>query len=349
MGRMRRFLIAVLLVTATALAQTPDEQRRAKELLSSPVLTERAWGAYWAGRLHIPSLNDSLVECLNIAQAYREADFNSEENAYVRALFDALIESGTLVPARMLASFAGHWPDEVLILLSRDQGNEDLLLAIRDQRLNQARWLAVNNLLLRIRSARFFLKTLTELQIKHQFLIVDHDEAWSGGGSGGGSVADGIRQLPKGFPPIALYQLVDFASEGYVLVAKGPRDVYYRRTVVPTNQQVGWGVPDSLSDRQQERLEYLAALNQTSADEIIQTFSPTSTIWWHGREDFTRMVDVDLDGQAARVQSFVAAAGKRGLGNLAGLRLRIVTTVEDHRRSATSSPPEVAPKEFVLR
>jgi hypothetical protein len=61
------------------------------------------------------------------------------------------------------------------------------------------------------------------------------------------------------------------------------------------------------------------------------------------------MVDVNLEAQAASVQSFVAAARQRGLGNLAGLRLTIITTVEDHRRSATSSPPEVPPKDFVLR
>ena len=61
-------LLTVLLLAGIALpAQTPPadaDAARAKELLNSPSLADRAWGAYYAGRLHDPGLRDILVERL---------------------------------------------------------------------------------------------------------------------------------------------------------------------------------------------------------------------------------------------------------------------------------------------
>ncbi len=356
MGHLRRYgedvtrlLIAVLLIRAVTFAQGFDERQRAEELLSSTSLTSRAWGAYLAGHLHLAQLDDLLCERLAEAQIYRDWDFDSEEHAYVLALFDALIESGQKVPTDILIPFKENSRDEVLILMARDAGNEDLLLAMREEKLDEAQWLTVNNLLLRLRSARLFVKTLEELRITHKFTVVDHDGIGFGDGSGYGGVSDGIRQLPKHFPPIGLYQLIVYAGEGYVLVAKGPRDVYYRRTVVPTNHQAGWGIPFSSWDDQQERLEYLAALNQMTVEQTKQVFWAGSVIRWRDLADFSSGVDSDLGGQAAGIQAFVSKAKQRGLAGLAGVTLKIIPEVADQRRNVTVVLPAEAPKEFVLQ
>ena len=65
-------LLTVLLLAGIALpAQTPPadaDATRAKELLNSPSPADRAWGAYYAGRLRDPGLRDILVERLGGAQ-----------------------------------------------------------------------------------------------------------------------------------------------------------------------------------------------------------------------------------------------------------------------------------------
>ena len=156
-------------------------------------MARKAWDVYWAGRLHTSSANDLLLAQLGSAKVYREANFSSAEYTFVLTLFDGLIESGIAVPADALESFEERWRDEVLILLARTRGNEDLLLQMRDKQLNQAQWLAVNNLLLRTGSARFFATTLAELRIRHRYLVVDPG---TGGGFGCGLVSDRQSACP---------------------------------------------------------------------------------------------------------------------------------------------------------
>ena len=347
----RRLFVAVLVVRAVTLAQAVDERNRVEALLSAPSLAERAWGAYWAGQLHDDSLDKLLIARLSEAQGLSQSGDSPEEHAYVLALFDALIQSGQRVPEKDLISFKEARRDEVLILLARDRGNEDLLLSMREEKLNQPQWLTVNNLLLRMKSAQFYTKTLNELRITHEFTVVDPVglAPGSGGGSGGGGWSCGVRGLPKGFPPIGLYQLTEYAGEGYVLVAKGPRDIYYRRKVVPTDRQIGWDVPFSMSDRQWERLQYLAALNQFAEAEVMSIFWAQSSVPWHNAADFLRRTDADLEAQAANIQAFVAAARLRGIMVPSGISLKIVPKVKDLRRSIPGSLPEVAPEGFVVQ
>jgi hypothetical protein len=209
--------------------------------------------------------------------------------------------------------------------------------------------LTVNNFLFQMRSAKFFAQTLKELEIKRTITVVDNYGPGMSSGSGYGGVGEGTRQLPRGFPPTGLYQLVVSAGEGYVLAAKGPHDVYYRRTVVPTDRQAGLGVPFAIWDRQQELLEYLAALAQIRLPEARQVFSPANTIAWQDDERFSREVDQRLEAQADSIQAFVNAAEERGFKSLAGIKLRIVPQVEDQRVKATGPLPAVSPRELVLQ
>ena len=62
-----------------------------------------------------------------------------------------------------------------------------------------------------------------------------------GVGGGGGVCGDGVLAMPKGFPPITVYDLQDAAFTGNVGLAKGPQNVYYSRTIASTDKQVGVG------------------------------------------------------------------------------------------------------------
>jgi hypothetical protein len=278
---------------------------------------------------------------LSQAQDYIDAEAASQEHAYVLALFDALIESGRNVPADLLRPFATRWRDEVIILLCRSTENEDDLLNMRAEPLNEAQWLAVGNSLLKLRSSKFFVRTLEQTHVTHKFIVVSEEAGGFGGGSGGGGVSDGSRQLPKGFPPIGLYQLVTFPAEGYALVAKGPRNVYFRRTVVPTNRQVVWGTPFGSCEKDEEQLEYLAAMTQTSIVNVSGIFSPSTTIQWRTEDDFLSRSMAALSGQSTAIQAFVETARQRGLKGLADLKLTGFPILDDRRHSTIEALPKL--------
>lgn len=350
-----RLAIAAALLLSPALVAQADavaEQHRIEQLLSSPTLTERAWGAYWAGRVHEPSVNELLLRQFSDAQSYTDADDSSEEYGYVLTLFDALIQAGMKVPADLLMPFKDQWRDEVLILLARDSGNEDLLLELRDQKLSDGQWLTVNNLLFRMNSARWLATTLRELKITHKFTVVDANVNSFGEASGtgiGGAAEDGTRELPKGFPPIGLYELSPSSGEEYVLVAKGPRDAYYSRKVVPTNGRVGWGISYATVDVQQENLRYLAAVNEMTLEQAIPIFWATSTIHWYSPESFQQQVAAALGNQATAIQAFADNARRRGIESLTGINLEITLQINDERRSRMAPLPLVEPLELAIQ
>gem|GEM_PF-3274056 len=255
--------------------------------------------------MRLPDAAPLLLDQLRSMEP-RAATADPVEQGFIDAIFDALIESDTKVPAPLLANFVPRWGDPALILLSRLSSNEELLLMLREGDLSRAQWTAVNNLLLRDRSARFFAANLRELVVRHEFDVIDPDvPALSGGGSGGTSLGCGVRMLPRGFPPIAVYQLTDLAGENATLLVKGPRDVYYRRTVIPTNTQIGWGTIVNRIDRQTDLRQYLTAWNHADPDKTRWIFDAVTPIRWHDEKSFEANVDSALHAQIMGLEEFV--------------------------------------------
>lgn len=334
---------------ARPFAQPGVEENRARELLSSPVLVDRAWGVFWISRIAVVDLGPLLIDQLASMQPYVNAGSSSDEAAYIDAVFDAIILSQTVVPERVLNPFAEHWRDEVLIVVSRQQGGEEFVLQMRDGKLNKAQWVTVNNLLLRMRSGKFFLKTLSELPLTHTFVIVEENGGSFGQGCGAGCIGCGARGLPKGFPPIGLYQLRDDASKGDVLVAKGPRDAYYRRTLVATDRQAGWSVDCMPIDGQKDGLGYLAYWNDAKLVDAQQVFCARTTLHWRDAATFKDSAESALGEQVEAIQYFLDVARQRGAGELSGLQPKIATHVEDHRQSVEPIPQSLPAKVFTVR
>jgi hypothetical protein len=318
-------------------------------MLSSPQWLEKAWGAYFAGRLHSTELQEPLVDALREAAALRDAYFGTEEYGYVAALFDAAIESEFTVPAAVLDLFEDKWRAPVVILLARDPAAEESLLRLRDQKLNDPEWLAVSNLLLGLKSQRFFAKALSEINISHSFEVKDPggSESW-GGGVGGGIYGDGVLAMPKGFPPIAVYNFVDYELKGDILLARGPQDVYYRRTLAPTDKQIGYGVSGSVLDRSKLAVEYLAALGNMTEGEAVYLFHQQTLIEFSGDDDLRQRWDGALSAQEAAIRAFIRTAQGRGLGSVTGTTLKIVPQLHDDRKITGGPVPALTPWEFVL-
>ena len=136
-----RFVDGLITITFTAglLSSQPEpihiqEARRARLLLQSPQLAEKAWGAYLAGRLHSDELQNALIDEFASAAPLRDSPYSSQEHAFLTVLLDAAIEVGVTVPAALLKPFEEGWTPPVLILLARDKQSEDSLLRLRSDK-----------------------------------------------------------------------------------------------------------------------------------------------------------------------------------------------------------------------
>ena len=344
-----RIACIFLALTFSAAAQSiPEiEIARARNLLASPQWSERAWGVYFAGQLRAEGLTEPIVGAFREAAALRDSTAGTEEHAYVAALFDAAIQSGIRVPAVVLEPFEEKWREPAIVLLAHLH-EEEPLLKLDEENLPGAQWLAVNNELLERHSHGFFVKTLSEVAITHTFTLTDPGQNIGiGVGTGSGVCGDGIAAMPKGFPPVGLYEILSAGQPGDVLLASGPQDAYYRRTVVPTDKQVGFGSCGSGIDKQKIRVGYLAEINGVSEKEARNVFEQASCLEYRDDATLRTQWDGALSSQEAAVRGFVAAAQRYGWGTAAGVRLEITVKVDDLRTVKGATPP-VTPREFVL-
>ena len=352
------FAATVFLAAGSANAQpgmAAAETVRARVLLDAPELSEKAWGAYFAARLHDDSFRESLIAQLRLQIPFSYAAPDSEEHAYIQTLFDALIELGSPVPADAALPFEDQWRAEALILLARDPVNGDELSKMREENLTDVEWLAVSNLLLRFRPQELFAMTLRELKITHRFEIVDPQRGIGFGGISACRAAASVptARTPVGFPPVGAYSLewgtTDDALGGDVLLAPGPHNIYYKRTVVPAGAEGRIATPPPAApDRQQFLLEYIERLSGLTAENGSTLFHPVTTIEWRSAADCARAIEAALDRQATNIAALLADQKQLGRVNLDGIRMEIAPTVEDRRQNASGDLPIVGPKPIPL-
>lgn len=100
------------------------------------------------------------------------------------------------------------------------------------------RWVAAGNLLAQTRAPGFAARLLGSLKIRASVYVYEREgghtlsggEGMNGGGGGGGGRSSGGE-----FPPFGYYNLDDGAHRGAVVLATGPRVIYYRRAPYPSD------------------------------------------------------------------------------------------------------------------
>jgi hypothetical protein len=344
-------LAAFTLGTACAFAQVAAPADQARRLLASQSLRDKAWGAWFAGASHDPSMLQPLLARLQLAQPLQGAQRDTEEYAYIQALFDALIQIPGPIPIDVILPFKDLWTTEILILLSRDpaaDGVESALLDMREHSMPGPEWAAVNDLLFAISSKPYFQKTLEEIRVTHTFAVADQMVFSCGGAIGCG---DSVRRFPSGFPPIALYQLwATLTRPGDALLIEQPVSIRYRRIVVPTDGQAGWNncQGDYTGTRQTLLARFFAAIGGRSADDAYQFFNPRTTINWHDAAQTSAEMEKLLTEQAASIEALIVDAEGRGLVQASGMRLAIEATVNDMRRDKNVPLPAAPPHEIAI-
>jgi hypothetical protein len=338
-------VLALLLAAPLLAAQTSPipalQAESARRLVDSPGWREKAWGAYLAARLHNDDLNRVLADQFLPAAALRDAAYQSDEYAYLTVLFDAAIDAGIGIPAALLEPFQERWAEPVLILLARDPESSPTLLRLRTDEARPLVWLAANNLLFERKSQPWFATLLGELRITHRLTAVDTARPIGRAGHGGGICGDGITRFPKGYPPVVHYELHDNGQRDAVLLAHGPRDVFYSRVVAPTDQQAGTGTCSTMVDHPSMRLAYLAALHDTPAYEVEKLFQDSTEIAFTTPAAFEQEANRLLAVQAQSIRTVLNEIAARGL-RAPEVPLRIVPEVIDQRTAAHDPLPAIA-------
>lgn len=336
-------------LSAQAQGNSDQEVRRAGQRLVSPALVDKAWGAYFAGRLHSDELNEQLIEQLRIATPFRDMPGYSEEHAFTAVLFDALIEAGIPVPVNLLEPFEQSWTAPVLILASRVKDSDDLLLRLAGAKSRDDVWLAANNLLFARKSQQWYEAIWREIGITHRFYVVDATDRGfgSGIGVGGGGCSDGVLAMPKGFPPVTIYGLGNTGDPGSVVLAGGPRTSYYSRTIVPTGKQVGFGSCMSGVNRDAIRVGYLAHLRRESERDYERLFHPETNIQYTTAEELIRQMDQSLSAQENGLRKLILALEDDGL-HAPETSLLIRPEVKDRRETPAGALPQAQPKAVQL-
>jgi len=312
----------------------------------------KAWSAWRASESAEPSEHDRLIAWLREAAPLQDAVRDSAPYAYVQTLLDLSIRSNLIVPLDALRPFENEWRAEVLILIARldpgTPGLEDALFKMREHRESLAEWSAVNNLLFRIGSPRYFSRILGEVPITHEFVLSNStvQVARCGGGFGCGI---GERKLPSGLPQIALY---DLSTDPGVLSATipGPANVTYATSVVEPDGVVTWNhceIPVNEQLLQSHDLTYLAGMAHIKPEEAYTIFAPSTSIISRDSDEIAHEMASGLETQAQAILRFIKEH-YLSLGNLSGMRLSIESKVTDLRTEGQGPLPQPPPTQITI-
>ncbi|MEO8658125.1 MAG: hypothetical protein ABI693_06625 [Bryobacteraceae bacterium] len=284
----------LLLVALPVLAQNPDAKARAWEIyrIGHDRLTDQA-----------PQLVAELVRQRHTL-AYESHD--PDTTALVQITLDALIQLDATVESGVLLEYLPRHQPEVLVLLAlHPKEHQSALLALQDELQDGAAWLAVRNLLAETKAPGFAARLLKETKYRLSVTVTDPNQRGGafGGGEGGGGAGCGVRGFPRGFPPGAVYSLKRNPLRGDVLLAPGPSPIYYRRTVIPTDRQIGWDSVLDMIDKQRAREEYLKSMLPRIPGE---TFTSYTSLVWAGEETFVSQLQAAAGEQARLITAMTA-------------------------------------------
>ena len=266
-------------------------------LFNSVLISDRAWAAYYVGKYGLKEYAPLIIDLIQQSSN----DLRDENHMGCRVFFDSLIQLDVAVSADQLMPLYKSFPDEVMILLAKSpKENQEALLSIAKQANPQQDyrqyWLAACNLLAETEAKGFAAQLLSEMTIELSVTVVEPNSGMGIGGGVGTGIGCGFggTRISNDFPPIAVYLLVDEASNGRVVVAPGLCAIYYQRTVAEAgkNAAIASGRCRVSWSKNRYVLEYLATLLRTTTDGLGFTNMPLRTITWKGGVEYRQTLQM---------------------------------------------------------
>jgi hypothetical protein len=206
--------------------------------------------------------------------------------------------------------------------------------------------LAVNNLLVKLRSPKVSAPLMQGLRLEIQVVLRDAPSNNIGGVPGGGAGGVFRDGLGRGdYPPMHDYYLTLYESPGDSLLAPGRRPVFVRRAVYTGNQSY------VVIDRHAARLEYLEDLlgSENHLDlrserlEIMASPSATSYMTGLGR------IRAETIASYRRVEQALLNLKLLTAEEAAGLHFEIAWNIEDQRVASKKVKLPEWPKTETIR
>jgi hypothetical protein len=334
--------------TKTGALQNEQLKSEVDRLFNSMLSKDQAWALYLSGKYgmkeYVPLILDSLQRSSNNSQ---------DEHLFIcRVAFDSLIQLEAEIPASELMPLYKKFPDEVMILLARaPKENQQALLAIAKQanpaQENRHYWLAACNLLAEIEAKGLAAHLLSEVTINLAVHVTDQ----TGGGMGeglGSAIGCGLGgyRFPEGFPPIALYSLIDEAKSGRVVVAPGVHTIYFQRTVMEPGRIGGISTGSSHQSwhKNDYLLEYFAALLKTTVEGLQFTNKASRWLEWKNSAHYKQMVLIfrtEMERGYNELKSRLIERDLLSASESESLAPKIAMKVYDSRGDKTIKLPQV--------
>ncbi len=234
----------------------------AKHLLESEDLREQSWGAWYAAEHQLEGLAPLARERLKFALKGEKPSA-----AHVEALCDALIRNHpALSPSEIKRLWeAGFHAIALIFAAYAPEASRPLLSSIVEwDHKEDEPWVSACNLLLRMKSGNLASACLSKMQVDCRIILHCEGDSkmWFDGRRGRAIYWDGFISRNEGWPPAAVYTIILKASTGDILLAEGPEDAFYRRTVHRRSSGIGGRRP--LRDRDSYRMECLQSLTASS-------------------------------------------------------------------------------------
>ena len=258
---------------------------RAKVLLESDAAKDQAWGVYYAGEFQLTEFTPLLVRLLG------SKDDRMDAALLRQLLLDSLIRLDAHVPSETLAPLFERHSDEMIILCAKSPNEtRPLLLSLLDKDLRGLDWIAINNILTRIKAPEFARVLMDRLTINALINVKDSEEGSFTGGAHTSGAGCGFPGLARGFPPIGSYRLREYSTHETVLFAPGKHPIYFERSVSPAGQTPASSTHYSDIDKDVFRLEYVADLLSVPEESLCLSAHPSLTVNWQGKTSFLRAV-----------------------------------------------------------
>jgi hypothetical protein len=280
---MMRWLLLLIFQAAVA-AQSPQQKISYDKLfepgaiqaqLESPDSREQAWGAWLASQGKVQEAVPLLWQVVenNVAVLDKQTD-----EFTLDAALDALIQLQAKLPPALILKIYEKRKAQALVLLSKLGTEGDPLLLDLGARANGPEQLALANMLLERRTpgtAALFLKSL---KIEACLYIVDEASVEHPGEVMTGTPAFVVgRGRAGGYPPLAYYWLTDEPRPGDIVLATGPKDIFYQRVLSSPGSTPGVSMFGVIFD-QKDRLRYIAALAGRDFEMPLKPDQLSSTI-----------------------------------------------------------------------